>query len=306
MATNENKLASILMAFFKILLLLEKLFVSTCPRHETFRANNESSKKSRKGSARKGTRSSGGHGDEKKEEEHFSNSSDNKVSLEDAFKYFAIDNHKKATREAVKKKFRRLSLVHHPDRNNQSEESVKEMQKINLFYELLEQEFDRREGKNGLHSENIPEEGTEDTTEPDPCDPDEKEETGARSNSFILSSRYYFHQLLGKYICVRWYETALISLAAIYIQNADVEVSCRELYDFVDWWFLFKNIALEGCGIIITRVLNLFDEFEPTPKNPRLILMKDMIILCSCTLLLRYATRNFAESSKEGANIGDP
>ncbi|CAJ1945224.1 unnamed protein product [Cylindrotheca closterium] len=107
------------------------------------------------------------------EEEHFSNSSDDKLSLEDAFKYFEIDDPKEATREAVKKKFRRLSLVHHPDRNNQSQESVKEMQKINNLYEIMEQEFDRREGNDRLYNENIPEEPAENTTKPDPCDPDE-------------------------------------------------------------------------------------------------------------------------------------
>ncbi|CAJ1945226.1 unnamed protein product [Cylindrotheca closterium] len=161
MATNKNKLTAILMAFFQVVrLLLEILFISTDPRPETFSGNHESRKHSRSSD-----------GDEKKEEEHFSNSSDNQAALEASFKYFEIDNPKEATREAVKKKFRRLSLVHHPDRNNQSEESVKEMQKINRFYELLEQEFDRKEGKGGLFNENIPEEPNADTTEADPDEP---------------------------------------------------------------------------------------------------------------------------------------
>jgi len=173
MATNKNKLTSILMAFFLVFrLLLETLFISADPRPETFSGNSESSESSSKES-----RSS--DGDEKKEEEHFNNNSDNDAALEASFKYFEIDNPEETTREAVKKKFRRLSRVHHPDRNNQSEESVKEMQKINRFYELLEQEFDRREVKSGLYNnESVPEEPTEETTDQDPCDPGDPDEPG--------------------------------------------------------------------------------------------------------------------------------
>jgi len=151
------------MAFFKVFtLLLETLFISTDPRPETFNNSSEYS------------RSSDGDDDED-DDEHFNNSSDDKAALEAAFKYFEIDSPEEATREAVKKKFRRLSLVHHPDRNNQSEESVKEMQRINRFYELLEQEFDEREGKDSPQdSTDTPEEPTaDDNTQPDPNDPSE-------------------------------------------------------------------------------------------------------------------------------------
>lgn len=67
------------------------------------------------------------------------------AALEAALEYFELDLHT-LTREAVKKKFRRFSLLHHPDRNKNSEESNQMMQKINNYYNLLNEELDRREG----------------------------------------------------------------------------------------------------------------------------------------------------------------
>ena len=45
-------------------------------------------------------------------------------------------------RESVKKQFRKLSLIHHPDRNENSTESVVMMQKINHYYTIINEELD--------------------------------------------------------------------------------------------------------------------------------------------------------------------
>ena len=69
-------------------------------------------------------------------------------SLQEALKYFdvaALDD-TDFTRESIRKKYKRLSLVHHPDRNNGSPESVKQMQLVNLHYGTICRELDRREG----------------------------------------------------------------------------------------------------------------------------------------------------------------
>ena len=42
-----------------------------------------------------------------------------------------------ASEEAIKKSYRKLSLKHHPDRNNNSEESKRKFQEINEAYERL-------------------------------------------------------------------------------------------------------------------------------------------------------------------------
>jgi curved DNA-binding protein CbpA len=48
------------------------------------------------------------------------------------------------TRDTVRKMFKRLSLIHHPDRNSNSAESIAEMQTINQYYDLLQDDLDRR------------------------------------------------------------------------------------------------------------------------------------------------------------------
>ena len=66
-------------------------------------------------------------------------------ALQAAFEFFETTP-TEATRESIKKKFRKMSLMHHPDRNGNSEDSVLTMQKVNNFYKILNDEFDRREG----------------------------------------------------------------------------------------------------------------------------------------------------------------
>ena len=64
--------------------------------------------------------------------------------LQEAVRYFEIGTKDAFTKEFVKKKYKRLSLIHHPDRNGNEETSIREMQKINYCFELLEEELDRR------------------------------------------------------------------------------------------------------------------------------------------------------------------
>ena len=56
--------------------------------------------------------------------------------LQKAISHFKINTLDDFTRENIKRKYKRLSLIHHPDRNGNDEKSVQEMQKINE--ELIE------------------------------------------------------------------------------------------------------------------------------------------------------------------------
>jgi curved DNA-binding protein CbpA len=67
------------------------------------------------------------------------------ASLRAALDFFELDS-TTLDRESLKKKFRRYSLLHHPDRNGNTEESKQEMQKVNNFYNILNDELDAREG----------------------------------------------------------------------------------------------------------------------------------------------------------------
>ena len=66
-------------------------------------------------------------------------------SLQAALDFFEL-NASTLSRELLKKKFRRYSLLHHPDRNGNTEESKQQMQKVNNFYNILNEELDTREG----------------------------------------------------------------------------------------------------------------------------------------------------------------
>ena len=50
-----------------------------------------------------------------------------------------------ASKEEIKKAYRKLSLQNHPDRNNNSEESKKKFQKISQAYETLADDQKRNE-----------------------------------------------------------------------------------------------------------------------------------------------------------------
>jgi len=70
--------------------------------------------------------------------------------LHEAVRYFEISDREELTREFIKKKYKRLSLTHHPDRNGNDESSIQEMQKINHYFEVLEEELDRLEQQQGV------------------------------------------------------------------------------------------------------------------------------------------------------------
>ncbi|OEU17056.1 hypothetical protein FRACYDRAFT_239659 [Fragilariopsis cylindrus CCMP1102] len=85
--------------------------------------------------------------------------------LQRAFVYFEIETTitgeetlTALTRGSVRKKYKRMSLIHHPDRNSNGEKSIREMQTINHYYSILEEEIDRREEEfddNDNEEENI-------------------------------------------------------------------------------------------------------------------------------------------------------
>jgi hypothetical protein len=75
--------------------------------------------------------------------------------LKDAFQFFdcslsqvqaSSSSEREETRSLLKKKWRKFSLLHHPDRNGNSEESVLLSQQLNHHYDLACQEIDRLEG----------------------------------------------------------------------------------------------------------------------------------------------------------------
>jgi curved DNA-binding protein CbpA len=90
------------------------------------------------------------------------------AALEAAFAFFQLTS-EDATRDVASKKFRRLGLLHHPDRNGQSEESKQMMQKVNTYYTLITEELDRRDG---IHQdEHYPEEDYPEDKDPAPPEP---------------------------------------------------------------------------------------------------------------------------------------
>lgn len=83
--------------------------------------------------------------------------------------YNVLELPETAAIDEIKKSYRRLSLLHHPDKNNNSQESVARFQKINEAYDTLgdsekKQEYDRSRnnpfmnmmGQPGFHGSNNP------------------------------------------------------------------------------------------------------------------------------------------------------
>lgn len=66
----------------------------------------------------------------------------------DLYKVLGVD--KSASQEDIKKAFRKLSMKHHPDKNNNSEESTKKFQEISQAYEVLGDEKKRSEYDNPM------------------------------------------------------------------------------------------------------------------------------------------------------------
>ena len=58
--------------------------------------------------------------------------------------YNVLELNQNATQEEIKKSYRRLSLLFHPDRNNNSPESTIRFQKISSAYETLSDEEKRK------------------------------------------------------------------------------------------------------------------------------------------------------------------
>ena len=61
------------------------------------------------------------------------------TELVKALDYFEIKEDLNPT--LVKKKYKKLCLIHHPDRNGNNEESIQEMQTINHYFDILQEEL---------------------------------------------------------------------------------------------------------------------------------------------------------------------
>ena len=67
--------------------------------------------------------------------------------LQDALQFFDMTMRDCVEETKLRKRYKNLSLLHHPDRNNNSQESVERMQVINGHYNLLLMELRRRSSK---------------------------------------------------------------------------------------------------------------------------------------------------------------
>jgi DnaJ-class molecular chaperone len=77
----------------------------------------------------------------------------------DVKKYYEIlEIDKNATKEDIKKAYRKLSLIHHPDKNGNSQESIDKIQDINEAYEVLSNPEKRMIYDNGSDSMMFPNE----------------------------------------------------------------------------------------------------------------------------------------------------
>jgi DnaJ-class molecular chaperone len=91
------------------------------------------------------------------EEPNFGDNSGRK-DIEDHYKILGVDE--KATDEEIKKAYRKLSMIHHPDKNGNTDESKYKFQELNNAYEILSDPAERRKydmmkkfggGGGGLH-----------------------------------------------------------------------------------------------------------------------------------------------------------
>lgn len=111
---------------------LDRFFISDRSKDDDYKSSR--SEREFRGSA---------HGDKGND-----NTQQGKESLQEALKLFEIDSleDKEITRETIRKKYLRMSLTYHPDRNNGSPESKEKIQQVNLNYETINRELDRRDG----------------------------------------------------------------------------------------------------------------------------------------------------------------
>lgn len=130
------------MLLFKLLVIaLDKLFMSQAG-YNRYGGHNKSS------SYNNGTESN--NNDDDYSNPNRMDYGQKKRLIQDAYEFFDIDP-KEASRELVKKAWKKKSLIYHPDRNQGSDESHQMMQKVNNYYEVLSNEFDKIE--NGIEDD---------------------------------------------------------------------------------------------------------------------------------------------------------
>ena len=67
------------------------------------------------------------------------------MDIEEACNIFQIYSFNNIDGKFLKKKYYKLSLLHHPDKHNNSRESTEKFKKINMAYELLKQEINEED-----------------------------------------------------------------------------------------------------------------------------------------------------------------
>ena len=67
------------------------------------------------------------------------------MDIEEACNIFQIYSFNNIDGKFLKKKYYKLSLLHHPDKHNNSSESTEKFKKINMAYELLKQEINEED-----------------------------------------------------------------------------------------------------------------------------------------------------------------
>ena len=70
------------------------------------------------------------------------NDNDSDKPQEDYYKVLGVDE--KTSDDEIKKAYRKLSMIHHPDKNGNTDESKKKFQEINQAYETLSDQNERR------------------------------------------------------------------------------------------------------------------------------------------------------------------
>lgn len=140
--------------------ILERFFISNQKQDDNYRSSSYSSSHS---------------SDENNSDDGLSQGATS--SLKKAIALFNIESldDKEITKATVRKKYRQLSRTYHPDKNNNSHQSVEKMQEINSKYEIILFKKDQRDGVLPSYDDDN-DNNNSDTETQGPSRPSEKDE----------------------------------------------------------------------------------------------------------------------------------
>jgi hypothetical protein len=130
-----------LLNLLRLGLLFLNLFLVEPSRKKTSSSSSSSSRQSRSKNSNKTTNTNNTR-TESKSTNKFNEKNLLPWKLQPAYDYFEITE-ATISRDEVLKMFKKLSLIHHPDRNANSSESILEMQTINQYHDLIQEDLDR-------------------------------------------------------------------------------------------------------------------------------------------------------------------